>query len=448
MNSVLVIDDDNSNCRVTEFFLQEEGYRVFTASNGDTGLEVFRQHRPPVVITDVHMPGKNGYDVLNEVLKLEPKTLVIIVTAFSTVQDAVNAMKTGAFDYLTKPFSRDQLCHAIAKAFHLESLRRENLYLKEELSGQDLPTQVIGQSPKMISLLKRVERIAASNASVLIEGESGTGKEVIARVIHKGSQRADKPFIAVNCAAIPKELIESELFGHLKGSFTGAVKDRTGKFALADGGTLFLDEIGELPIDLQPKLLRALQEQEIEPVGGKQEKIDVRIVAATNRNLEDAMGHGTFREDLYYRLAVVPLTLPPLRERIEDIPLLLEHFLKNLHADPKISFSDRVIDRFKDYPWPGNVRELANTIEQMLILKQGNILDIEDLPPRVGRAVERQNNVLNIPEEGYSLEELEKNAVEIALKRCHGNKAKAADFLKIPRHTLAYRIEKYKISTS
>ncbi|HEY5674370.1 MAG TPA: sigma-54 dependent transcriptional regulator [Malonomonas sp.] len=445
---ILLIDDDVSLRRVTEFNLQEAGYDVLTAADGSEGLALFKRHRPTLVITDVQMPGISGYEVLEQILQLEPQTLVIIVTAFSSVEKAVTAMKSGAYDYLTKPFSRDQLSLTVSKAFAFGNLRRENIRLKDALSGQSSNNQIVGQSKSMQNLLLRVAKVAASQASVLISGESGTGKEVIAKALHSGSERADGTFVAVNCAAIPKDLIESELFGHIKGSFTGAVKDRSGKFSLANGGTLFLDEIGELPLDLQPKLLRALQEQEIEPVGGVPEKVDVRIVAATNRNLEEAMLSGEFREDLFYRLAVVPMEIPPLRERKDDIPLLLDFFLKKKQAGVKVRFSDEVLEHLQKYSWPGNVRELENVVEQMLILRQGDVLELADLPLRIGRSPARANRVLNLPEDGYSLEALEQEAVEIALKRCDGNKTKAAAFLRIPRHTLLYRLEKYSIQPS
>lgn len=444
---ILLIDDDVSLRRVTEFNLQEAGYQILTAADGPDGLQLFRRHRPAVVITDVQMPEMSGYRVLEEILQLEPQTLVIIITAFSSVEKAVMAMKAGAYDYLTKPFSRDQLSLAVGKAFEFGKLRRENSRLKDVLADKIENSQIIGRSPNMLQLLQRVAKVAATQVSVLISGESGTGKEVIAKALHRGSERGDAPFVAVNCAAIPKDLIESELFGHLRGSFTGALKDRKGKFSLADGGTLFLDEIGELPIDLQPKLLRALQEQEIEPVGGLPERVDVRVIAATNRDLEEAMLSGVFREDLYYRLAVVPMELPPLRERKEDIPLLLDHFLRKHQAGVGVRFSPEVIAHLQNYDWPGNVRELENVVEQMLILRHGDSLELSDLPPRIGRSPVRGSSVLSLPEDGYPLEDLEREAVEIALKRCAGNKTQAAAFLRIPRHTLLYRLEKYNIQT-
>lgn len=442
---ILLIDDDPSLRRVTEFNLQEAGYHVLTARDGAEGMALFKRYRPPLVITDVQMPGMSGYEVLAAVLAIEPQTLVIVVTAFSTVAQAVEAMKDGAYDYLAKPFSRDQLSLTVAKAFEYKNLQQENRQLKDVLSGQLDRNQIIGESKKMEQLLQRVEKVASSQAFALISGESGTGKEVIAKALHRSSDRAQEPFIAVNCAAIPKDLIESELFGHLKGSFTGATKDRKGKFALADGGTLFLDEIGELPLDLQPKLLRALQEQQIEPVGGETEQVDVRVIAATNRNLEEAMQAGSFREDLYYRLAVVPLEIPPLRERKGDIPLLLEHFLQKQQVGTGVRFSAQVLEYLQKYSWPGNVRELENVVEQMLILRSSDTLELEDLPERIGRPTVTTGRVLNLPEEGYSLEQLEQDAVREALRRCDGNKSKAAAFLQIPRHTLLYRLEKYKI---
>ena len=443
--SILLIDDDASLRRVTEFNLQEAGYSVITAEDGQQGLELFQRERPRMVITDVRMPGIDGYRLLDEVLALEAQTLVIIITAFSTVEQAVEAIKQGAYDYLAKPFSRDQLTHTVERAFEYSRLRQENVQLKDELSADRLQRQLIGEAPAMKRLLERLNKVAASQATVLITGESGTGKEVVARALHQGSSRREQPFVTVNCAAIPKDLMESELFGHVKGSFTGAVRDRRGKFALAHGGTLFLDEIGELSPELQPKLLRVLQEQQIEPVGGVPEDVDVRVLAATNRDLEEQMARGAFREDLYYRLAVVPLEIPPLRERKEDIPLLLQHCMARHHADEEVSLADDARRLLQEYSWPGNVRELENVVEQILILRSSNHLAAGDLPERIARPGKRLSGVLNLPDEGYSLEQLEQDAVLEALRRSNGNKSRAAAFLQIPRHTLLYRLEKYQI---
>ncbi len=441
---ILVIDDDVSLRRVVEFTLEQAGYTILSAATGDEGIELFRRHRPSLVITDVQMPGISGYEVLQKIKELDSDALVMLITAFSSVENAVEAIKLGAYDYVTKPFSRDQLVLAVAKAFEYRGLRRENLQLKTALEGKR-GHEIIGNSPAMKKLLQRVDKVAASQASVLLSGESGTGKEVVAWALHSASERVGGPFVAVNCAAIPKDLIESELFGHIKGSFTGAIKDRQGKFSLADGGTLFLDEIGELPLELQPKLLRVLQEQEFEPVGGQTESVDVRVIAATNRDLELEMEEGRFREDLYYRLAVVPLQLPPLREREGDIPLLLDFFLRKHEASATVVVDDEVIEKFKGYPWPGNVREMENVVEQMLILRQDDRLRSDDLPDRISRKNTATNNVLNLPDEGYSLEDLEREAVVQALNKCNWNKSKAAEFLRIPRHTLLYRLEKYEI---
>ncbi len=441
---ILVIDDDVSLRRVVEFTLEQAGYQILSAGTGDEGLELFQRHRPPLVITDVQMPGISGYEVLEKVKSLESDALVMMITAFSSVENAVEAIKLGAYDYVTKPFSRDQLVLAVAKAFEYRGLRRENLQLKTALEGKG-GNEIIGNSAAMKRLLQRVDKVASTQASVLLSGESGTGKEVIARALHRGSECASGPFVAVNCAAIPKDLIESELFGHIKGSFTGAVKDRQGKFSLANGGTLFLDEIGELPLELQPKLLRALQEQEFEPVGGVTESVEVRVIAATNRDLEVEMDEGRFREDLYYRLAVVPLPLPPLREREGDIPLLLDFFLRKHEASSTVVIDKEVVEKLKTYGWPGNVREMENVVEQMLILRVDDRLRIDDLPARISRKHSAINGVLNLPDEGYSLEDLEQEAVTQALQRCGWNKSKAAEFLRIPRHTLLYRLEKYDI---
>jgi two-component system NtrC family response regulator len=439
----LLIDDDESLRRVTEFTLHEAGYRVLSAADGTEGLRIFRLEQPGVIITDIQMPGLSGYEVLKQVKAEQPDTLVIVITAYGTVEKAVEAMKLGAFDYLTKPFSRDELVLVTGKAFAYRGLKHENQRLRQELAEKIDFTRLVGISDEMQQVFEVVRRVAATEATVLIGGESGTGKELIARAIHSGSERQAAPFVPVNCAAIPRELLESELFGHVRGAFTGAVKDRKGKFELADGGTLFLDEVGELPMELQPKLLRALQEREIEPVGGSVRRIDVRLVAATNRDLEAAIEDGGFREDLYYRLAVIPVHLPPLRQRKADIPLLVRHFLGK-HGN--VPCSEAAMEALAAYGWPGNVRELENAVERMVILRRGEGIDLDDLPPKIRRPRQAApGGVLNLPDEGYSLEELEKEAVLEALRRNNWNQTRAAAFLRIPRHTLIYRLEKYGI---
>jgi two-component system NtrC family response regulator len=444
--TVLIIDDDASLRRVTEYTLHEAGYRVLTAADGTEGLRLFALEKPPVVITDIQMPTLSGYEVLKKIKADSPETLVIVITAFGSVERAVEAMKLGAHDYLTKPFSRDELRLTVAKALSYSGLQEENVRLREELSARVDFTHLVGISDEMQQVFDMVRRVAATEATVLITGESGTGKELIARAIHNGSERHGGAFVAVNCAAIPAELLESELFGHVKGAFTGAIKDRKGKFELADGGTLFLDEVGELPVELQPKLLRALQEREIEPVGGTPHRIDVRVVAATNRDLEAAMGEGAFREDLYYRLAVIPVHLPALRQRRSDIPLLVGHFLQKHGGGSAVTVDAAAQAALTAYDWPGNVRELENAVERMLILRRGEVIGAGDLPPKVrGQEKPAAGGVLNLPAEGYSLDELEKEAVLEALHRNGWNQTKAAAFLRIPRHVLIYRMEKFGI---
>ncbi len=443
---VLLIDDDDSLRRVIEFSLHSAGFQVVAATDGKTGLALFREERPGVVITDIQMPGMSGYDVLQQIKAENPETLVIVITAFTSVEKAVQAMKQGAHDYIAKPFSRDELVLVVEKAFALLGLQDENRRLRDELEHQLDFGHMVGSSDAMQEVFDVVRRVAPTDASVLVTGESGTGKELIARAIHQGSPRSKGPFVAINCAAIPAELLESELFGHVKGSFTGAVRDREGKFELADGGTIFLDEVGELPLELQPKLLRVLQEMEVEPVGGRPRPVNVRVVAATNRDVESALGEGSLREDLYYRLAVIPIELPPLRERKEDIALLVRHFLARFGGGRSVEISDAALQAMADYSWPGNVRELQNAVERMVVLMRGEQLDLPDLPMKIrSLKAAAAGRVLNLPDEGYPLEELEKEAVVQALERNQWNQTRAAAYLSIPRHTLLYRMEKYEI---
>jgi two-component system NtrC family response regulator len=444
---ILIIDDDASLRRVLEYNLQEAGYEVLAAADGENGLLLFDEHRPLLVITDLKMPGMGGFQVLAAVKERSPTTLVIVITAFGAVETAVEAMKLGAYDYITKPFNRDELRLVVQKALEMQGMSEENRRLKEELSDRADFRNIVGISREMERVFDTVRKVADTEATILITGESGTGKELVARAIYSLSSRRNGPFVAVNCAAIPRDLLESELFGHVKGAFTGAVRDKTGKFQLADGGTLFLDEVGELPIELQPKLLRALQEKTAEPVGGTSpQKLDVRVVAATNADLEEAIAAGTFRDDLYYRLSVIPLHLPPLRERRDDIPLLIRHFTAK-HGGGKVAFAPEALAVLREYPWPGNVRELENTVERLLILRNSDVIGAADLPDKIaGRTSLGRGRVVNLPPDGYSLEELEREVVLEALERNAWNQTKAARFLRIPRHTLIYRMEKYSIT--
>lgn len=449
---ILVIDDDTSLRRVLEYNLQQAGYGVATAASGGEGLQLFDETKPALVITDMKMPGMDGIQVLQAIKARSPETLVIMITAFGTVDLAVEAMKAGAYDYITKPFNRDQLRLTVAKALQFNGLTVENRRLKSELSDRIDFRSLIGSSPQMEKVFQIVRKVADTDASVLITGESGTGKELVARSLHAGSSRSAAPFIAINCAAIPRDLLESELFGHIKGAFSGAVKDKTGKFQLAEGGTLFLDEVGELPLELQPKLLRAIQEREIEPVGGtKPHRLDVRIIAATNRDIEQIVAEGRFREDLYYRLCVIPLQLPPLRERRDDLPLLVRHFCRK-HAAANVVFDKQSLTLLAAYPWPGNVRELENLVQRLIIMREGEIITADELPDKMRTGTVlcpgsgRSGSIVNLPDDGYSLEQLEREVVVQALERTAWNQTAAARFLRIPRHTLIYRMEKYEIA--
>ena len=443
---VLLIDDDDSLRRVTEYSLHHAGFQVLSASDGKQGLSAFRKDQPPLVITDIQMPGISGYDVLREIKSERPDTIVIVITAYGSVEKAVEAMKQGAYDYITKPFSRDELVLMVQKAFKFLALQEENIRLKDELNHRLDFSHMVGISDGMKNVFDLVQKVAPTETNVLITGESETGKGLFARVLDKGSPGSDKPFVAINCAAIPSNLLESELFGHVRGAFTGAVNDRSGKFVEADGGTLFLDEVGEMPMELQPKLLRVLQEMEIEPVGGKMRSVNVRIVAATNQNVEEAIAQNKFREDLYYRLAVIPLELPPLRHRPDDIPLLVRHFLDRYGQGRNWKVSEDVMACLKSYSWPGNVRELQNVIERLVVLSQSDTIDLGQLPPKFQSAsFSKGAHVLELPPGGYPLEEIEKEAVIQALQRNGWNQTRAASFLRIPRHTLIYRMEKYAI---
>lgn len=442
---ILVIDDDTSLRRVLEYNLQEEGYEVQAASSGEEGLYWFGQSTPNLVITDMKMSGMDGLMVLKSVKERSPETLVIIITAFGTVDVAVEAMKAGAYDYITKPFNRDELKLTVKKALAFNGLAEENRRLRSELSDKaDLRT-IVGTSREMEKVFEVIRKVADTEAAVLITGESGTGKELVARSLHANSSRKDAPFVAINCAAIPRDLLESELFGHVKGAFTGAIKDKIGKFQQADGGTLFLDEVGELPLELQPKLLRALQEKEVTPVGGtKDQKIDVRVIAATNLNIDKAIADGSFREDLYYRLSVIPVHLPPLRERRKDIPLLIRYFCAK-HGGDKVKFHKDALATLVMYSWPGNVRELENTVERLLIMRNSDEISPGELPEKYLENSAVGSAVIKLPDEGYPLEQLEREVVIQALERNNWNQSNAARFLSIPRHILIYRMEKFGI---
>ncbi len=442
---ILLIDDDQSLRRVTEYNLAAKGFQVVTAASGREGLLQFKTHAPDLVVTDVKLGDMSGLDILAIIKKEAPETPVIVMTAFGSIEMAVQAMHKGAFNFITKPFDRDTLILSCKKALELKGLHTKTKLLVNEINHLTGTEGIVSASTAMKELLDTASRAANSEATVLISGESGTGKEVLARLIHQSSPRSNGPMVAVNCAAIPRGLIESELFGHVKGSFTGAIKDRKGHFSTASGGTLFLDEIGELSTDVQVKLLRAIQEKEVQPVGSdKTKSVDIRIIAATNLDLKKKIAAGEFREDLFYRLSVIPLFIPPLRERKEDIPALVTHFLKKFNAPAEVHFSKQALEILKAYPWPGNIREIQNIVERCIILRKKNKIEPEDLHLLVDKPA---MSILSpeIPDEGIALEDIEKAYIFRALEKANQNRSEAARLLKIPRHVLLYRLEKYNM---
>lgn len=448
---ILLIDDDDSLRRVTEYNLVAAGFEVITAASGQEGLASFGEYEPDLVVTDVELGDMNGLELLAEFKKSNPDIPVIVITAYGTIDLAVKAMTQGAFNFITKPFDRESLRMSCRKALELTVLKSRNKQLVEEVDRLSGVEGMVTANSAMAELLATAMRVAESEATVLISGESGTGKELLARLIHRQSGRQGGPMVAVNCAAIPDTLIESELFGHVKGAFTGAVANRKGRFQAARGGTIFLDEIGELKLDMQAKLLRAIQEREVEAVGSdKTEKVDVRIVAATNRDLKESVAAGIFREDLYYRLSVIPLHLPALRERREDIETLAGHFLQKLGAPAGVRFSAAAMARLKSHDWPGNIRELQNAVERGFILRHGDEIGVEVLglvtdKVRPGNGGQAGGLDLSIPDGGISLEEVEKELIRKALEKSGGNRSEAARLLKIPRHVLIYRLEKFEL---
>ncbi|MCC6874374.1 MAG: sigma-54-dependent Fis family transcriptional regulator [Sandaracinaceae bacterium] len=454
---VLVADDEPNLRRVLGAQLGRDGYDVLIAEDGQAALELIEQHHVDVVISDLRMPRVDGMTLLKHVVRTQPDVPVIMITAHGTVDTAVEALKLGAFDYITKPFEQSELRNVIAKAARTRELAQHDASSEPLEAGR---YRLIGQSPPMIEVYQVIERVADTPSTVLITGESGTGKELIARALHENSSRKDKPFIRVNCAAIPRDLIESELFGYEKGAFTGAVTSKPGRFELAHDGTLFLDEIGEIPVNMQVKLLRAIQEQEFERVGGiKTIEVDVRLVAATNRDLAEEIRAGRFREDLYYRLNVVQFRLPPLRERISDIPLLVDHFIRRFRERLKKNVSgvtEAASERLLSHPWPGNIRELENVIERCLLFCDGDRIDVQDLPPEIrATTVSRTPSPAptavdeSLPDTAGGLKEavreaatrVERELIQRALKQTNHNVTHTARLLKISRKSLQTKMK-------
>ncbi len=446
---VLVVDDERVQAGLLADVLAGEGFDARAVFSPNEALAEVRRFRPEVVISDFRMPGMTGLELYEQVTKIRRETLFIITTAFGTLETAVEAMRRGVFDFVTKPVDTDELVLKLRKAMRLRSLEDENTRLREAVDALQDRVSVIGVSKRIRDVMAAVEQVAHSHSTVLIMGESGTGKELVARTIHVRSPRRNGPYVKVNCAAMPDNLLEDELFGHLRGAFTGAIGERKGKFEAAHGGTIFLDEIGELPLHLQPKLLRVLQEREIEPLGSNAVKqVDVRVLAATNRDLAEMVREGRFREDLYYRLNVIPIVMPPLRERAEDVPVLAQHFLTRFCEQNGRHFSGlsrAALDRLLTYSWPGNVRELENCIERAVVLAPGEQIEAADVVLSGGKPAGTVSSTLDtLFDTDLTLDQLERDIILGALARCGGNLSRTARVLGLTRRALQYRVEQIR----
>jgi DNA-binding NtrC family response regulator len=444
---LLIVDDDDALRRMLRELFQDAGYRVWDASSAEAALERAREQELDVVLSDVNMPGKSGIELVGELRRVRVETPVVLMTAFANVASAVEAMRAGAFDYITKPFENDVVLLAVERALEHRALEEENRQLRLAVDRTGAFGELIGTSAPMRDVFALIRKIASSRASVLITGESGTGKDVVARTIHFHGNRARQPFLPINCTALPEGLLESELFGHVRGAFTGAHATKRGLFEKATGGTLFLDEIGDMSLPLQGKLLRVLQDGEVRPVGGSETtKVDVRIISATNRDLGKAIDEGTFREDLFYRLNVIPLYIPPLRERIDDIPPLVDAFLRKHSPDRPRTVSAPALAWLRAQTWRGNARELENAIERALVLTEGDEIRVEDLRARDARGEPEVDPAARLiesaAESSLSLQELSERYTDEILRRCGGNKVHAAAILKIDRKTLYRRAER------
>ena len=449
-NRVLVVDDEENLRRVTQLKLQQAGYEATTACDGAQAMELLSRNPQDLIITDLKMPGMSGVELLRRVKADYPEVIVIVVTAFGTIESAVEAMRLGAYDYIIKPVNSEALKLVVSRALEHHRLQEEVSNLRSVIDRKYGFENIVGKSKKLLAMLDNAARAAQSDSTVLILGETGTGKELLAKAIHFNSPRRDRPLIVINCGAIPKELLESELFGHTKGAFTGAVVNKKGKIEMADQGALFLDEIGEMPLELQVKLLRLIQEREIEKIGSASPtKVNVRIIAATHRDLQAMVENGTFREDLYYRLAVIPLTLPPLRERPDDIPELVAIFFnkfKDRLNRPVLKLSPSLMPYFSNHRWPGNVRELENVVERLVVLAPGDEITVADLPEFLRRERQPLEAIqLELPPEGISLEAVERELVVRALQRFNWNQTRAAEYLDLSRKVLIYRMEKFNL---
>jgi two-component system response regulator PilR (NtrC family) len=451
---ILVVEDEKSMREVLKIFFESENFNVTTSSDGLEALSLLEKDIYDVVITDIRLPRLDGMELLKKIKEVSPNTMVIMITAFGTKESAIEAMKIGAYDYINKPFNMDELRIIVKRALEKKKLSEEVSILRQKVETTYALENIIGQSPKMQELFRLIPRIAQSNSHVLITGESGSGKELFANALHNLSQRKDKNFVTINCAAFPEGLLESELFGHMKGAFTGALYNKQGLFEIADGGTLFLDEIGEMSINLQVKLLRVIENGTFRRVGGTSDiKVDVRIISATNKDLKEEVLAGRFREDLYYRLNVVPINIPPLRERKEDIPLLIDYFLKKVCNSTK-RFTNEAIKLLVDYPWKGNVRELENVIERVVLLSDKKEIMPEDLPLEIRRYDKEyfgfiREGLPQLDERGVDIEKvienLEKSYLLQALDRAKGVKTEAAKLLNLSFRSFRHRLHKYGI---
>ncbi len=443
---ILVVDDEKSMREVLKIFLEGEGYDVSVADGGESAIEAIKKHIFNLIITDLKMPKVSGFDLLKVIKDISPETIVIIITAFGSPESAVEAMKLGAFNYIQKPFKNNDIRLVVKNALDKQKLQKDVVLLKDQLKPPSLDN-IVGKSSIMLDLFSLVSKTAASSANVLITGESGTGKELVAKALHNLSLRKEHHFVAVNCSAIPENLLESELFGYIKGAFTGAVSNKQGLFELADNGSLFLDEIGEMPFPLQAKLLRVIEGGTFRRVGGTSDiQVDVRIISATNKNIKDVVNEKLFREDLYFRLNVLSIKVPPLRERRDDIPLLIEYFLKK-HAGGRKRISNKAIEALKDYPWKGNVRELENIIERVILLTDNELIDADNLPEEIRLASLAEPTTM--PSGGVNLEKLindiEKDYLLKALEKTNGVKTDAAKLLNLSFRSFRHRLKKYGI---
>ncbi|MEW6054516.1 MAG: sigma-54 dependent transcriptional regulator [Nitrospirota bacterium] len=447
---ILIVEDEKSMREVLKILLEGENYDVVSASDGQEGLSIIDRDIFDLVITDMKMPKADGFTVLKKVKEISPDTIVIMITAFGTTELAIDAMKLGAYDYISKPFNIDEIRLIVKKAMEKKRLSEEITLLRQKVETTYTLENIIGRSPKMQEMFKLIPRIAQSHSNVLITGESGSGKELVAAALHNLSQRKGKNFVTINCAAFPEGLLESELFGHMKGSFTGAIYNKQGLFEIADAGSLLLDEIGEMPTSLQAKLLRVLENGTFRRIGGTNDiKVDVRIISATNKDLKEEIAAGRFREDLYYRLNVVPISIPPLRERREDIPLLVEHFLRKTSRDIRRIVPD-ALKLLIDYSWKGNVRELENVIERIAILTEKEEITPADLPPEITEYSGEIKALPDFADAGIDIDQIigdiEKKYLLKALEKSGGVKTEAARLLNLSFRSFRHRLHKYGIS--